>query len=320
MGAPDIRAAAYAENQIDDLIVAAAEEVDSFLRRTFFPFTATYPFPRPTDSTTLWLDNRELVSATAFTVDGVDTLSKLVYRPYSGPPWRSLELSNAVWGTANLITGVWMGCPLVERSAGTVSGALSSGSVTLPYMPGPRVIGVGHTVRVGTERMLVNGKLWTDSGQTGTLAAQPNAQTLAVANGALFVAGEELMIESERLQVVAVSGNNLTVRRGVSGSTLAAHSGAALYWPRTLQVSRGALGTTAAAASNGAAIVICQPPQLVAQLNRAYALDAFFQEGTGYARTVGSGDGERNLSGAGLAALEQRAFTAHARKIRTRAV
>jgi hypothetical protein len=335
MSAPDIRATAYAESQIDEAIVAGAISVDKFLHRTFYPWTGTRTFdyaPAQYDSGPwrLWLNDKELASVTAATSGGVSILSALKLRPIIGPPYTHIDLDQATSSTFNYtsgigqdsisITGLWMGCSLVERSLGTLNGGITSSAAVIRYTPSTRVAGVGHTLRIGAERMLVNGKRWVDSTQTGTLAAQPNANALTVSNGAAFVAGEELMLDAERVQVVVVTGNVLTVRRAVAGSTLGAHTSAAIYWPRDLEVTRGALGTTAATASNGDTVVVHVPPALVSQLNRAYALEAFFQEGTGYARSIGSGESEREFSGRGLRALESRVYDALGRKIRMRAV
>lgn len=51
-----------------------------------------------------------------------------------------------------------------------------------------------------------------------------SATTLAVDGGTAPSAGDTLLIESEQLYVTAVSGNNLTVERGVNGTTAATHA------------------------------------------------------------------------------------------------
>jgi hypothetical protein len=335
MAAPDIRASAYVEQQIDEHVVSGAIAVDKLLQRSFYPWTGTRTFdyaPDQYDAGTyrLWLNQFDLVSLTAATAGGVNILPSVKLRPVAGPPYTHVDLDqsgSATYGYTTgsgqdfaTFTGLWMSCPLVERTVGSLNGAITGSATTIRYTPTKRPIGVGNTLRIGSERMLVNEKRWVDSTQTGSLAAQPNAQALTVANGSAFVPGEELLIEAERLQVVAVTGNVLTVRRAIGGSALAAHNTAAIYWPRDLDVTRGALGTTAATASNGDTVYVHTPPSLISQLNRAYALDSFFQEGSGYARTVGSGESERNASGAGLKALETRAKDAYGRKIRIRAV
>jgi hypothetical protein len=47
--------------------------------------------------------------------------------------------------------------------------------------------------------------------------------TLTVTDGAKFATGQNLLIEAEQLFVAAIAGNNLTVARGVNGTTAASH-------------------------------------------------------------------------------------------------
>jgi hypothetical protein len=123
------------------------------------------------------------------------------------------------------------------------------------------------------------------------------------------------------MRVDEIAGNALVVTRAWDGSTIAAHAvGASIYAPRTLTVVRGALGTTAATHSNGASVARCDPPGSVRQLCIAEALTDLLQGRSGYARTAGSGDNERETSGKGLADLRARVHTSHGRKARTRAV
>jgi hypothetical protein len=58
----------------------------------------------------------------------------------------------------------------------------------------------------------------------------------------------------------------------------------------------------------------------VTELNIAEAINTFLQKASGYARTVGEGDNQRNASGAGLADIRARAYAAHGRKARQRAI
>lgn len=48
--------------------------------------------------------------------------------------------------------------------------------------------------------------------------------TLTVSSGALFKTGQTILIESEQLYVSAISGNDLSVQRGVNGTTAATHA------------------------------------------------------------------------------------------------
>ena len=61
-----------------------------------------------------------------------------------------------------------------------------------------------------------------DVDQGGTLSAV--ATTVTVTDGSLVSAGQTLLLDSEQLFVREVSGNNLTVVRGVNGTTAATHA------------------------------------------------------------------------------------------------
>jgi hypothetical protein len=61
-------------------------------------------------------------------------------------------------------------------------------------------------------------------------------------------------------------------------------------------------------------------PGSVRQLCVAEALTDLLQGRSGYARTAGSGENEREASGRGLKDLRDRVYTSHGRKARTRAV
>jgi hypothetical protein len=172
--------------------------------------------------------------------------------------------------------------------------------------------------------MLVTDRAMRDTGQSqqgaGCSTASNADVSLTVTDGTKYTAGETLLLDSERMLVVDIAGNVLTVKRAWDGSALATHSGAEVYAPRSLTVTRGALGTTAATHLNGAALSRWTYPGLVTELNIAEAINTFLQKTSGYARTVGEGDNQRNASGAGLADIRARAYAAHGRKARQRAV
>src|SRR5690606_40111271 len=125
------------------------------------------------------------------------------------------------------------------------------------------LIGVGDLIRVGTERMIVTGKVMLDTGVTASsLEARAGdvSITLSTATGAPTV-GEVILIGSERMLVVDRAGLVLTVKRAWDGSVLASHaSGASIWPPRTLLVSRAVLGATAAFHQVGAAVARHVPP------------------------------------------------------------
>lgn len=342
MRAADVKASAYLSTEIDAAIESASQAVDTLCRRGdatrpgFAPWTGAivYDWPAGTnndDAYHFWFNQNSLAEITTVVSGGTTITSDVIGWPDTGPPFNAVEVNvgssslltfTSGSGQQSLhVTGVW-GVLGEDRtnSAWTLSGAISSTTADTATLYAP--IGVGSLVTVDDERMIVTERAWADSGQnnTGTLAASVTAQTIAVTTGSAFLAGEELILDAERVLVRDVVGNNLIVQRAVGGSTLAAHTSADIYWARSCTVERGVLGTTSATHLNGAAVSIYQPPALVEQLTVAYALDQRQQEVSAYARTVGSGENARNASGTGLEGLENRVVAAYGRPMRHRAI
>lgn len=330
MSAQDIKGAAYTARDIDRAIEAGARDVDRLLHRVLEPWTGTRRFDVPgvyADSLRVYFGKRFLTSATSVVSDGTTIASSDYFLyPDDGPPYRKLELdrsASVTWSTAATpqqslaITGLWGGYN-DETLVGTTAEALDASETGVDGSSMP-LVGVGSVLRVDSERMIVTDKSWITTGQTGSLAVQQNARTLAVSDGTAFLAGETLLIESERVLVVDVAGNNLTVQRAVDGSTLAAHTTATIYAPRSLTVQRGALGTTAATHLTSASVYEWQPPALAGELNLAYAINTILQRQAGYARTSGDGENEREISGRGIKALERSAKSAYGQNVRVRA-
>ncbi len=142
----------------------------------------------------------------------------------------------------------------------------------------------------------------------------------AVSSGAAHNAGETILMGSEKMLVVEIASNNLTVIRAWDGSVLATHSGSTIFAPRTLTVQRGALGTTAASHLASAAITVQTFPSLVKQLAIGEAVSYVLQEQSGFARTVGSGDDEREARVRGITQIRQDAYMTYGRKARMRSV
>jgi hypothetical protein len=190
------------------------------------------------------------------------------------------------------------------------------------------LVGVGDTLLIGTEYMQVTARSWATSSQTGTLTASAAAVTLAVSDGTAFNVGELLLLDSERVLIVDISGNNLTVKRAWDGTVLAAHTAATIYVNRTLTVTRATLGTTAAAHTSGDAVSRHAPPNLVRQLTIAETVNALQQEGSAYqavqqrARQIGA----RGSTRAGMTQvfpideLRDRVLTTYGRQARIRVV
>lgn len=334
--ATDFAETARNNGQVDRAIEAASRAVEGLLKRRFYPWTGTRTFdwPHPSQGTPwrLWLDQHELVSATTVTAGGTTVSSSdYLLRPDDGPPFTHVEIdlaSSAAYSSGDshqraiAIEGVWG--HLDEAEVGALGEALD-GSETAVDVNGPAAAaaGVGSILRVGSERMTVTGRRMTDTGQNtaADLAASKAAETVAVADGTGFAVGELLLVGAERMLVVDIAGNSLIVKRAFDGSTLASHSsGTDVYASRTLTVTRGVLGTTAAAHDDAATVYLHRPPGLVVALATGEAVNLLQQESAGYARTVGTGENQREATGRGLRQLRADAVTAHGRKGRVRTV
>jgi hypothetical protein len=340
MRAADVKASAYLSTEIDAAIGQASQAVDTLCRRGdatrpgFAPWegSITYDWPIEVNNDNayrFYLNRNALHSVGTVTSGDTDISAHVFGWPETGPPYTAIDIdqgSNAILtfvtgaGQRSLVIGDQWGVrgEDVTRTGWKLSGAVSSTTANTMTIYAP--IGVGSIVLIGTERVIVQERTWTTSGQTGTLAASTTAQTLAVSDGTAFLPGEELILDTERVLIRDIVGNNLIVARAVSGSTLAAHSGATIYWARSCTVERGALGTTAATHADQAVVSIYHAPPLAEQLTIAYALDTRQQETSAYARTVGQGENERPASGADIARLEKRLVALYGRPLRHRAV
>ncbi len=309
----DVKGTARDDAQIDGILEAARESVESTINRTFTPVDTTRYFDWPnrydrSPSWRLWLGSNELASATLVTAGGV-VIPPANYDLRRGddldqPPYDRLEVDlsstsafASLSGThqrAIAITGTYIGCPLATAPAGALAEDLTA-SETDVDVTNSAVIGVGDLLLCGTERMLVTDKTWLTSAQTlqTPLTASAANQTVAVTTGSAFAAGELVLLEAETMLVTAVTGNTLTVRRAYDGSTLAAHTGSTIYLPRTLTVTRAAAGTVAATHFGGATLTRHVVPGIIRRLAVAEALTTLLGEQSGYARPAGSGSSTR---------------------------
>lgn len=338
----DSKATARNDGQIDRAVLAGARAVDGLTHRRFVPWTGTryvdWPNFQYARSWRLWLGSNELVSVSSLVSGGV-TISASDYFLRRGddltePPYTYIEIdldSSSAFTTGNThqrsvaITGVFCGCPVDESPAGLTAEALDD-SETGVDVTDSSTIGVGSILRVDSERMIVTGRsaldtaVNIDAGDSLTASVADVSITMSTTTAAPMP-GEVILIDSERMLVVDVAGLVLTVKRAWDGSVLAAHAGSAdIYAYRTLTVTRGALGTTAASHLTAAPLYRLVVPPLVRNLNIAEAVSTLLQEGSGYARTAGSGDNEREVSGRGIRGLREDVYTAHGRKARISAI
>jgi hypothetical protein len=335
----DVKETSRSNARVDRAVEDASRRVEGLLHRSFAPTVATRYFDWPAQYARpwrLWLDGNDLISITMLTT-GSDTIAASDYflrrsdnREES--PYTRVEIdldSSAAFGGSSTqqrdiaIAGLW-GYRNDETPTGALAAAVSSTSATTITVDGPAsaALGVGSVLRIDSERMIVTGRVQTTTGQTlqTPLTNLPNNETVVVTTGSAYAVDEVLLLDAERIRVDDIAGNNLVGKRAWDGSTIAAHAGSTIYAPRVLTVTRGALGTTAATHSLAAAVNRWDAPGPVRQLTIAEALTDLKQGQTGYARTAGSGDNEREVFGRGLADLRDSAYNECGRKARKRAV
>lgn len=339
----DVKVTARSDAAVDRAIAAASRKVEGNLNRVFYPLVGVRYFDWPDQyarSWRLWLDASELIELYSLTAGGKaipnDNINLEPNR--SGPPYRRIELrldTNSAFGGGqtpqrNIAAwGLW-GFRNDEAPAGTATASATASAGTL-LVSDSTAIGVGQIVRAGAERLIVTEKRMVTTGQTlqAPLTVQKNDQALHVTDGTAFTVGETLLLDSERMRVDDIAGNILTVERAFDGTTLAAHASSTIYAPRSLTVTRGALGTTADAIASGAQLYRWEAPSGVAELTAAEAIVALLQGSAGYARITGVGSAARQVGGGtttktsygvGLDGLREQVYNAYGRKARTRAV
>ncbi len=333
----DIKESARMDRVIDRAVEAASRSVENMTRRVFYPTVATkyYDYPNRVTSYAYrqWLDQPDQLISVTSIVSGGNTLASNEYflEPInSGPPYNRIEINlgldetfdaDDTWQRQTVVTGTW-GYENDEITAETVLEDLDA-SETEVQLHNTVDVGVGSVIRIDNERMLVTARsaLTTGGGIGDDLTASKSNTTFLVDSGTHFHEGETILIDGERMQVVDIAGDFLTVIRAVDGSVLAAHTtGATVYRFNSFTVTRGALGTTAATHSTGATVYVWQAPGPIRQLAIAEALVTVLQGQAGYGRTVGSGDNQRESSGKGLQDLRNQVRLDYGRRTRHMAV
>jgi hypothetical protein len=280
--------------QIDRLIESSSRGVEQLTLRKFYPQVATryldWPDPLASSLQRIWLDENELITLTSFTIGGVAiALADLILRPGDGPPYTSIEVnrstaasfrSGSTYQNNAAVLGVF-GFRADEAAAGQLAEALDNAETGV-QVTDSAAVGTGSVLRVDDERMLVTSREWLDLGVTlaQALTERNNATTITLsATTAAVRAGETLLIGAERMLVEDVAGTTCVVKRAVDGSTIAAHDVAAAVWaPRDLTVTRGALGTAKAAHSLSAPLWRHEPPAPVQTLTLHQTLSGLGME------------------------------------------
>ncbi len=306
--AADYKPTAYEAERLRRIVDAASRRIELRLHRHFYPLTETVTYTRPvltkphTSTSTGFFLNRDLLSVSAVTVDdAAQTVGLIELWPTQyGPPYSWLGVTGADivivadWGFSNTTTPAGALAEALDASETAVDVTDSSTSSGL---------GIGDLAIVDTERMVVTAKTQLDIAQNiqGNLTADTSNTTVPVEDGTAIFAGESLLVNAEEMLVLAISANNLTVKRAWNGSVLAAHtSGDDIFAPRTLTVERGAAGSTAATHADTTAITRNLPPAAITDLCIAEAINTYEQETAGYAREVGAGETQTEARGIGL--------------------
>jgi len=308
----------------------------------------------------LWFDDNDCVVLTSLVTGGTTIPLNQVFlepvnQPAKGKPYYSyLELdrsSTAAFGGnaqtpqhAIVATGTW-GYGAQADLAGTLAANVGSGDTTVTMSDGSRIgpgdlmlLGYGTSAGPYPSAAGYAGALSTYTGErclvtdvstvaTGLTQSGSGATTASASDNALqwtgsgsLAAGEVLVLDQEDMLVEQITGSVATVRRAWNGTVLATHSTATIYAFRQFTVTRAQLGTTATSYSSGANVYRHRVPPLIRDLSIAETAGRLLQEGSGYARTVGSGAEAHPAPGVALADLWDEARMRHGRKARQRAV
>jgi hypothetical protein len=306
----------------------------------------------------LYLDDNDLACLTELVSGGVTIPLTAIFpgpvnNPQKGKPYYSrIELdrsqsyafgNNAQTPQLSIaMSGTWAYSALAD-TAGTLAADVGDGDTTITVSDGSQagpgdliILGYGRGTASGSlpwaagiqpyqgERVLITDVSAVATGltQAGSGVESPSASDNALmwsGSGSLN-AGEVIVLDQEDLLIEQIVGSVATVRRSWNGTALSAHSGAAIYAFRQLSVDRAQLGTAASTYESGAAVYRHRIPPLIRDLSIAETTGRLLQEGSGYARTVGSGEGAHPAPGIALADLWDEARMRHGRKGRTRGV
>lgn len=334
MTAADIRDTARNKQQVDRACDAGSRAIEGLTQRLFYPKLDTryfdWPSPQYSRPWRLWLDRDELISLTAIGNRGGSSidLASVFLNPVTGPPFHYLELdisainASSFGGSSSFQRGVTVtglfGFDDTRESVGAPLALINSVATTIDVDDSSGV-GVGTLLYGGTgERMTVSNKSFLDTTVTTTTALQASmAQTLIPVSATTLKAGEIILVDSERMRIEDLVGSSVLVTRAWDGSTLATHNTAApVYALRRLTVQRGVLGTTPGTLLGGVALQRQVYPALIRQLAVAEALTSLAQEGASYARTVGSGDNQRESGGKGILDLRAQVMQNYGKQAR----
>lgn len=317
---------------VDRLIDGESRRFEAETRRYFIPRTESryYRWPqRDMPSGVLWLD-QDILSVTSLKAQAQDatpvTIPAADYflEPINQPPYNRVEIdlsSSSVFASGSTpqrsveVVGVW-GYSGTTKAAGTVTSGLASDAAAVSMVcSNAALIDVGDTLLCQSEQIFVSERA-VASLTTTTASLNGDKAVVTVPLTAACNAGEVLKIDSEDMYVSSISGLNATVIRAWDGTVLAAHnSGATVYTYRTLTITRGVNGTTAATHANATALTKYVPEADVTEAVIASTIAAFMQEQSGWGRVVGGGDGQMEFSGSSLREIRNRVLQTYKRRL-----
>lgn len=331
----------YSIEGLDRALYSSTDAIEQEFEREFWPWYGTRTFDVPADDSStstpdwkLWLAPHDLISTTAVTVGGV-AVTGYQLRPDNriSQPASWIELDRS--GSSSFMSGsaysqrraavgpgLW-GWWDESRSAGTLAAEVPQDQAYVDLTTAPAVgggqVGVGHLIKVGSERMVVEERYLVDTAENlgADLAATVSASiptSIAVADGTDYAAGEMIAVDGELMLIQRVLSNTIFVRRGYAGTPVAAHTtGADIYAYRRLGVYRAAAGTEQDDHAAAAPVTRWQAPWAIEALCIAIAEETAVQEGAAYARSVGEGENLREARASGLVTAWKRA-RAYSRK------
>ena len=191
-------------------------------------------------------------------------------------------------------------------------GAGIDNAVTSVLVSDGALVDVGDTLLIGTEQLFVSEKAWTAEENANLIndgsgyTAVKTVTLFTVDDASDFAPGEHILIGSEEMLIVSISGEVLNLVRAVNGTVLEAHAHqAVISVKRTCTVVRGVNGTTAAAALITAAISKYAPPGDVSTFCLAESVLLHKQGKSGWTGEIAGGEAGINVDARGLELLRE---------------
>ena len=200
------------DDELFQLLLAVSVAVDDYCNRRFYPLAATRTFDGPAD---VLLPVPDLLSVTSLKSDDDDD-----------------GTYETTWATTD-----YQLLPLNAQPSQHWGGPY--------YAVRALARGTKQTFDAGQARYEIAG-IWgyrdfqEPSGSlTDGAVGDPTTTTVTVDAGTDFAVGQTVLVDSEQLLVTAISGNSLTVTRGLNGTTAATHTDnstvSILRWPAPVE-------------------------------------------------------------------------------------